>query len=910
MNRALRSTIVLLITSLFLVMLFSSVAWAEEAPEQTETSSRLDYVCENFEDDLETKTLTFSDSGYKLTHVKLPGSSKILDATMDIHGKPVYTASDNFNLKTYADTSDKTAYWGRNSTSDLPPKNSPGKLIGWSTQFSSGQYANIAVNNSAGVYHEASSQYSGNPAYHLFKMRVNKAQTSHMYILWKGNGYHNTYQYYKQTIYMAVWHGGANGWIQFGQVKCDSGSQATNYYLTADVDRAYLEDNELYICVWSKETQYSYGYYQALTTRYIEVKAYDRDPNYPTNPTIDVGYDGYNDWEHTGGELSTKKTFQGSKFINALQAAVDLVDEGETEVEIRTGTASMGEFYFSNLTINYKYNEVPILQNLPPMLQIFEDAGKVTTEFDLSDPLFLYDDNGYENLDIEFVGSDEETVEFGVDSQGFMTVEPAPNFYGSVQYKIRVTDWGLDDIPGSGDDVVVESPDLTIWVIETNDAPKVISCNGKDILSTDIVMLEGAEGATEDSRFNLTFEVIEEDGDDLYVTTNFTNRRFKVDRDTGDSYFEPTQADVGKHWIGMTFEEVNQSATEVLSHEITLVLDVANVNDNPTVTKVALEDGTDVTFSGGVAELTIPEDTTLNWTVKMADPDGDDVSFSSNYTNARFSYDGWDGTCSFSPIQTDVGVHWIGLTLDDSLGGSNEYSIKVTVTAVNDGPTARPITFTNDGLNVTFTTTAGIDPDNTELLYIWDFGDRSDTALGMEVWHIFPSEGIYTVTLTVSDTQLTDKVTVEVNLTGEANTGGGGGGGGSGGGGGTGGGGTGGGDWNTTNNEAEGDNSMMITAIVIIVVVVMLLAVIGVIVGVVVKTQMSGDFGVDAPPDKKKSKPKTDKPATTQNPAQAAPQPATTQAAGPVQQQPQQGYQTAQPAQQPAQTGPYQQPPQ
>jgi len=86
-------------------------------------------------------------------------------------------------------------------------------------------------------------------------------------------------------------------------------------------------------------------------------------------------------------------------------------------------------------------------------------------------------------------------------------------------------------------------------------------------------------------------------------------------------------------------------------------------------------------------------------------------------------------------------------------GGNRAPKAVLTATPTN-GP---------DPLAVTFSSAGSTDPDpDSTLTYTWDFGDGSEEASGPTASHTYATDGIYTVTLTVSDGQKSDQATQKI----------------------------------------------------------------------------------------------------------------------------------------------------
>ncbi|BAZ46381.1 DNA/RNA non-specific endonuclease [Chondrocystis sp. NIES-4102] len=107
-------------------------------------------------------------------------------------------------------------------------------------------------------------------------------------------------------------------------------------------------------------------------------------------------------------------------------------------------------------------------------------------------------------------------------------------------------------------------------------------------------------------------------------------------------------------------------------------------------------------------------------------------------------------TLSISHIYTNNGIYTATITVTDSNGAIATQDI--TVTVENLAPIIESVTGDteiSEGDTANFKAVAS-DPGNDTLTYTWDFGD-GETDTGMNVSHTFISNGNYTVTLTVQD---------------------------------------------------------------------------------------------------------------------------------------------------------------
>ncbi|WP_404791342.1 PKD domain-containing protein [Altericista sp. CCNU0014] len=124
------------------------------------------------------------------------------------------------------------------------------------------------------------------------------------------------------------------------------------------------------------------------------------------------------------------------------------------------------------------------------------------------------------------------------------------------------------------------------------------------------------------------------------------------------------------------------------------------------------------------------------------------------------------GTLTPTHIYADNGTYTVSFTVTDKDGGSTTDTLVVTVN--NVAPTIAtlngPVTL-SEGDTATFSATA-TDPGTLDTLtYTWTFGDGSTPIQGQTATHTFADNGLYTVSLTVTDNDgatTTQTLTVEV----------------------------------------------------------------------------------------------------------------------------------------------------
>jgi PKD repeat protein len=132
------------------------------------------------------------------------------------------------------------------------------------------------------------------------------------------------------------------------------------------------------------------------------------------------------------------------------------------------------------------------------------------------------------------------------------------------------------------------------------------------------------------------------------------------------------------------------------------------------------------------------------------DPDGTIVSYSWAFG------DGNTGTgVSVQHAYSKDGTYTVSLTVTDDDGTTDTVNATITVIVTNKAPLA---SFTESaetistGESIHFDASASHDPDGTIVAYAWNFGDGNTTA-GAAVDHTYENNGVYTVTLTVTDNE-------------------------------------------------------------------------------------------------------------------------------------------------------------
>ncbi len=182
------------------------------------------------------------------------------------------------------------------------------------------------------------------------------------------------------------------------------------------------------------------------------------------------------------------------------------------------------------------------------------------------------------------------------------------------------------------------------------------------------------------------------------------------------------------------------------SYVVTLtVTDNDGATDSADATMIVMNRQPVALFAATAETVNIDESISFDAS-ESYDPDGTIVSY---------SWDFGDGTTatgvSVQHVYSQDGTYTVTLTVTDDDGATDTTS--KTKTVLNRVPIA---SFTESAETVSsdesihFDASESYDPDGTIVAYSWDFGDGT-TATGVAVDHAYEDDGIYTVTLTVTD---------------------------------------------------------------------------------------------------------------------------------------------------------------
>ncbi|WP_455392694.1 PKD domain-containing protein [[Eubacterium] cellulosolvens] len=240
------------------------------------------------------------------------------------------------------------------------------------------------------------------------------------------------------------------------------------------------------------------------------------------------------------------------------------------------------------------------------------------------------------------------------------------------------------------------------------------------------------------------------DGDDLNYTWAFQDGTLGYGEVTTHQYSEN-----GTYNVTLTVFDGQYSDTASV---VVIIGPAVDVNTPPTAV---------------ISEPTMLSSHETNQSVTCAgyqsfDPEGKPLTYDWNFGDSTEHSNEMNTTHRY----TTEGVYLIRLTVSDGVHNDTD-SVVINIvegTSGNSAPTAEivaPSTGQTFAVNevITFDGSNSSDPENDTLTYTWYFGDGT-TGTGMVTTHKYSSQGLYIVTLEVSDGQLndTDRVTIIITI--------------------------------------------------------------------------------------------------------------------------------------------------
>ncbi|WP_239000475.1 putative Ig domain-containing protein [Shewanella sp. LZH-2] len=196
-------------------------------------------------------------------------------------------------------------------------------------------------------------------------------------------------------------------------------------------------------------------------------------------------------------------------------------------------------------------------------------------------------------------------------------------------------------------------------------ASNAVKPNGAPVISSTALT-----SATQDAAYSYTLVATDSDvGDSLTLSAVTLPSWLSFNAATGVLSGTPTNANVGSHAVVLRATDVDG-----LTAEQSFSIVVANVNDAPTISSMALTSAT--------------QDAAYSYTLVASDSDvGDSVTLSVVTLPSWLSFNAATGVLSGTPTNANVGSHAVVLRATDVDGLTAEQSFSIVVANVNDAPT-------------------------------------------------------------------------------------------------------------------------------------------------------------------------------------------------------------------------------
>jgi PKD repeat protein len=188
---------------------------------------------------------------------------------------------------------------------------------------------------------------------------------------------------------------------------------------------------------------------------------------------------------------------------------------------------------------------------------------------------------------------------------------------------------------------------------------------------------------------------------------------------------EHTYADNGVYTLTVTVTD-DDGGSDVETLTITIG------NEPPTIDAISVP-------------TTAPEGSTVTMTATASDVGSDTLTFDWDFGDAATA----TGE-AVTHAWADDGTYTITLTVTDDDGDADVQTVVITITNVDPTIDSMVVPDGDEGEDLVFSATAS-DVGADTLTFSWDFGDGAPVAIGETVNHTYADDGVYTVTLTVTD---------------------------------------------------------------------------------------------------------------------------------------------------------------
>ena len=319
-----------------------------------------------------------------------------------------------------------------------------------------------------------------------------------------------------------------------------------------------------------------------------------------------------------------------------------------------------------------------------------------------------------------------DTLTYSLDvAPAGMTIDPAT---GIVSWTPTSTDLGNNDVTVRVTDAagLFDAQAFIVSVANAGVPPSITSI--------------APTSATQDAPYSYDVDATDSDiGDTLTYSLDVAPAGMTIDPATGIVSWTPASTDVGDHAI-----TVRVTDAAGLSDTQAFTVSVANVNDPPSITSIAV--------------MTASENALYTYDVDATDPDaGDTLTYALDVAPAGMAIDPATGVVSWTPASTDIGGHNVTLRVTDAAGIFDTQTFTLSVANVDDPPSITSIAVTSASENTPYSYDVdATDPDAGDTLtYALDvapLGMAIDPAMGAVSWTPASTDvGGHVVTVRVTD---------------------------------------------------------------------------------------------------------------------------------------------------------------
>lgn len=724
-------------------------------------------------------------------NISIPRRSEVLDAKVELKG--LQSLSDT--VYNYNDTTNNSAWHGE--TPGLPTNEAP--LTFEKTVFVPKEYSAITVNDTTMAEHTQTLVTKNlTYLYHLFKFKVTVANPTTVDFYWYGRSYlgNSIMTSWTNEISAFIFCPVNNTWVKFDHQKVVT--SVTWQPLSVDKSipgaSSYINSstNVLYIILVGPAIDPLMINSNSIGTDFVELKVYAGTVQYPKDVSFKIGAANTVVWSKSGNFDTTKVVSDGEGFKSKLQGVIEAagVEEGTFVVPFHISTSSAGRIWIGNLSIQLRvleHNDPP--QFLPGNLgHFYMDEDEPATGDNLVDLSGAFTDDHLQPKELVYAIMDQEDpskLSAALDEDGYhLDLSPAPDYYGTLTFRVNATDHGADEEFGTFDDLTRFSHHFNVTVRPKNDGPEIQPVDGT---------LEVNEGSA--LRFNVS--VLDVDDTEFSWETN-SSTKVALTPDAQDSskvevVITPDDTDTGKsiHFmLAVTDSGGGEGLAASINDHLNLSVKVINLNDPPRFVEVTVDStGNSEPLVGGARTVlkgddAAREDKQYDLSISAADPDlgiepGEKLTFSidaGDTVDGALSIDAGTGAVSFVPLNADVGKVSFTVTVTDWKDAEATHEFELEVRNTNDAPRDVKIlkpaaqSYTEND-TIAFQGSADDDdlyvPDPDEVLtYLW-FTNHSSEPLGMG--ETLPGQklkpGHYEITLKVVDSAgdfATDSVSIMV----------------------------------------------------------------------------------------------------------------------------------------------------